>query len=71
MNILSFFRRTKSRYADDRAVDGFARVVDQTGIRDEQKRTDELVKLISSQEAPSAQDVERLGQLLNGSPWEQ
>lgn len=27
MNILSFFRRTKSRYADDKAVDDFARVL--------------------------------------------
>ena len=30
MNILRFFRRTKSRYADDKAVDDFARVVEQT-----------------------------------------
>lgn len=30
MSILSFFRRTKSRYADDRAVDDFERVLKQT-----------------------------------------
>lgn len=30
MSILSFFRRTKSRYADDKAVDGFASVLQQT-----------------------------------------
>lgn len=28
MSILSFFRRTKSRYADDTAVDGFTRVLE-------------------------------------------
>ncbi len=28
MGILSFFRRTKSRYADDKAVDDFTRVVE-------------------------------------------
>lgn len=28
MSILSFFRRTKSRYADDKAVDDFARVLE-------------------------------------------
>lgn len=27
MSILSFFRRTKSRYADDKAVDDFERVL--------------------------------------------
>lgn len=30
MSILSFFRRIKSRYADDRAVDDFTRVLEKT-----------------------------------------
>lgn len=30
MSILSFFRRTKSRYADDKAVDDFTRVLETT-----------------------------------------
>ena len=30
MTILSFFRRTKSRYADDKAMDEFARVLETT-----------------------------------------
>ncbi|MBV5268997.1 MAG: hypothetical protein JZU55_02600 [Afipia sp.] len=32
MSILRFFRRTKSRYADDKAVNDFARVCDKTGL---------------------------------------
>lgn len=38
MSILSFFRRTKSRYADDKSVDDFTRVVEQTGLLTEQQR---------------------------------
>lgn len=68
MNILSFFRRTKSRYADDKAVDDFARVAEQTGILDEQQNIDELAKLISGQDNPSAEEVERLCEILSGSP---
>lgn len=40
MSILSFFRRTKSRYADDKAVDGFARVARDEGLLPEQSAFD-------------------------------
>ena len=66
MSILSFLkRRTKSRYADDRAVDDFTRVVDQTGILTEQQRTDEAAKIIGN-DSPTPEDIKRLGDLLNG-----
>lgn len=32
MKILSFFRRTKSRYADDKSVDDFERVARDKGL---------------------------------------
>ncbi len=66
MGILSFFRRTKSRYADDKAVDAFARVVEQTGILTEKQRIDQIAEIISKDEDPSAAELDRLGSLLNG-----
>lgn len=64
MGILNFFRRSKSRYADDKAVDAFSRVVEQTGILSEQQRIEELAKLISKDD-PAPDDIERLGKLLS------
>lgn len=40
MAIFSFFRRTKSRYADDKAVDDFARVARDGGLLPEQSAFD-------------------------------
>lgn len=65
VSILSFFRRTKSRYADDKAVDGFMRLVEQTGILSEQERIEKAVAIVAN-DNPSAQDIERLGDMLNG-----
>lgn len=59
MNILRFFRRTKSHYVDDRAVDDFELVLT------EQQRTDELAALIGKDD-PAPADVGRIGKLLNG-----
>lgn len=67
MSLLSLFRRTKSRYADDKAVADFARVVDQTGVLTEQQRIDQAATIIAN-DNPSDEDIERLGQLLNGLP---
>lgn len=68
MSILSFFRRrTKSRYADDKAVDDFARVVEQTGILTEQQRIDEAAKIIANDD-PTAEEIEQLGDMLSGLP---
>ncbi|WP_425994956.1 hypothetical protein [Afipia sp. DC4300-2b1] len=62
---ISFFRRTKSRYADDKAVDDFARV-DETGILRAQQRIDEAAAIIGKDSAPTSEDVDRLGKLLGG-----
>lgn len=68
MSILSFFRRrTKSRYADDKVVDDFARVVEQTGILTEQQRIDEAAKIIVNDD-PTAEEIEQLGDMLSGLP---
>lgn len=67
MSILSFFRRTNSRYADDKAVDEFARAVGGTGILTEQQRIDEAAAIIAKGIVPTAADVDRLGKLL-GDP---
>ncbi|EGP07544.1 hypothetical protein CSIRO_2783 [Bradyrhizobiaceae bacterium SG-6C] len=65
---MSFFRRrTKSHYADDKAVADFARVVEQTGILTEQQRVDEAAAIIANNDA-SAEQIERLGELLSGRP---
>ncbi|MCF2522367.1 hypothetical protein [Bradyrhizobium sp. G127] len=40
MNILSFFRRAKSRHADDKAVDNFARVARDKGLLPKQSAFD-------------------------------
>lgn len=63
---ISFFRRTKSRCADDKAVDDFARVVDETGILRAQQRIDEAAAIIGKDSAPTSKDVDRLGKLLGG-----
>ncbi len=65
MSILSFFRRTRSRYADDKAVDDFGRVSEQMGLTEKQ-RVDEAAEIMSKDVEPTAADVERLGKLLNG-----
>lgn len=44
MSILSFFRRTKSRYADDKAVDDFERVARDTGLLPRQSAFDAAVE---------------------------
>lgn len=62
---ISFFRRTKSRYADDKAVDDFARA-DETGILRAQQRIDEAAAIIGKDSAPTSEDVDRLGKLLGG-----
>lgn len=60
MNILSFFRRrTKSRYANDKAVDDFTRVLT------DQQRVDEAARIIAN-DNPTPEDIERLGDMLNG-----
>jgi hypothetical protein len=57
MSILRFFRRTKSRYADDKSVEDFARVAEDKGllpkrsafdaaIEDEKKARDEYLDSI-------------------------
>lgn len=67
MTILSFLRRTKSRYADDKAVDGFEQVAEQTGILTEEQRLTEAAAIIGKDNAPTAEDIDRLGKLL-GDP---
>jgi hypothetical protein len=57
-------RRTLSRYADDKAVKDFARVVEQTGILKPGDSVDELAALIGKDQ-PAADDLERVGKLLN------
>jgi hypothetical protein len=57
-------RRTKSRHADDKAVDDFTRVVAQTGILNPLDPVDELAALIGKDQ-PTADDLERIGKLLN------
>ncbi|ABE64038.1 hypothetical protein Nham_3305 [Nitrobacter hamburgensis X14] len=57
-------RRTKSKYADDKAVDGFERVVEQTGII-ESDPIDELAGLMKKDD-PTPEDLERIGKLLTG-----
>ncbi|RTL82150.1 MAG: hypothetical protein EKK35_05685 [Bradyrhizobiaceae bacterium] len=63
---ISFFRRTKSRCPHDKAVDDFARVVDETGILRAQQRIDEAAAIIGKDSAPTSEDVDRLGKLLGG-----
>ncbi|WP_244432705.1 MULTISPECIES: hypothetical protein [unclassified Afipia] len=65
MSILSFCRRTKSRFSDDKAVDSFERVVEQTRILSDE-RTHELASLIVRDD-PTPAEVARIGKLL-GAP---
>jgi len=65
MTILKWIkRRTLSRYADDKAVEDFTRVVEQTGILDP---VDELAALMSKND-PTEAELKRIGKLLNGQP---
>lgn len=66
MTIFRFSRgRAKSRYADRKAVNGFEQVVDNIHILTEQQRVDGAAKIVAN-ENPTADDIERLGDLLNG-----
>ena len=62
MNILSLFRRTKSRYADNKVVEDFNRLVDEI----EQRRIDEAAAIIGKDSAPTSEDINRVGKLLGG-----
>lgn len=64
MTILSFFRRTKSKYVDDKAVDEFTRVVDQTEIL-KPDPFDELAALMKKDD-PTDEEILRIGKLLTG-----
>lgn len=65
MSVLKWIkRRTLSRYADDKAVEDFTRVVEQTGILDP---VDELAALMSKND-PTEAELNRIGKLLNGQP---
>lgn len=57
MSILSFLRRTKSRYVDDKAVDGFEQVAEPTGILTEEQRLNEAAAIIGKDNAPTAEDI--------------
>lgn len=59
--------RTKSRYANDKAVNDFTRVGDQVSILTEQQRIDEAAAIIGKDSIPTAGDIDRLGRLL-GDP---
>lgn len=63
-SLLLLQRRTKSRYASDKAVEDFTRVVEQTGILDP---VDELAALMSKND-PTEAELNRIGKLLNGQP---
>lgn len=66
MAILSFLRRrTLSKWADDKAVQDFTRVYEQTGLTESQ-RLDEAAAIIGKDDV-TAEDIERLGKLL-GEP---
>jgi hypothetical protein len=65
MCILSFFRRTKLCYANDKTIDDFTRVVEQTAVLTEKQRIDEIAEIISKDENPGAVELDRLGRLLN------
>lgn len=67
MSILRLFRRTKSRYVDDKTMADFARVVEQTRILTEQQRIDEAAAIVASDDV-SVEQIERLGELLSGLP---
>lgn len=58
-------RRTKSRYADDKAVDDFARVVKEQGLPldDDDRR---LAELLSSDEDPAV-NMDEIAKLLGRS----
>ncbi|WIG50966.1 MAG: hypothetical protein OJF48_001883 [Afipia sp.] len=65
MSILSFFRRTKSRYADDEAVDGLERASEENRIVSGNERTSELASLIAK-DCPTPAGLKRIGKLLGG-----
>jgi len=65
MRVLSFFRRTKSRYADDKTVDDFARVAEQAGILSADQRTDQIADLMAK-DNPTPTDVQQIAKLLGG-----
>jgi len=66
MAILPFLRRhTLSRYADDKAVQDFARVAERAGLMESQ-RLDQAAAIIGKDDV-TGDDVERLGKLL-GEP---
>lgn len=46
MNILRFFRRSKSRYADDKAVDDFERVLKQVRPMTAEEQSDAIAREI-------------------------
>lgn len=56
--------RTKSRYTDNKAVDDFARGIEQMGELTQQQRMDETAAIIGKDSVPTAADVDRLGKLL-------
>lgn len=58
-------RRTLSRYADDKAVQDFARVAETAGLMESQ-RLDQAAAIIGKDDV-TGEDVERLGKLL-GEP---
>lgn len=62
MSILSFFRWTNSRHANDLTVDGFTRVTEHTGALSE-PADGRSCSCIGGDTIPSAQD-DRLGKLL-------
>lgn len=64
MSILSFFRRTKSRYADNKAVDGFGQVVEHHRIMSAGQRTKELAGLMAK-DNPTPAEVDRIAKLLS------
>lgn len=64
MSILPFPRRTKSRHADDKAVDDFERVARDKGLLPSDP-IDELAGLIAKDD-PTPEDLERIGKLLSG-----
>lgn len=63
MTILNFLRRrTKSRYADDKAVDDFARVAKDQGLYNDKR----LAELLSSDEDPVV-NMDEIAKLLGQS----
>ena len=69
MNILSWIkRRTKSRYADDKAVDDFTRVAREQNATLDYDQEKRLSELLSSDEDPAANFDEIAGLLGQDKP---